>query len=428
MMERTGSFERKPHLAVAVSGGADSMALALLAHRWAKEHSGATTALTIDHGLRPESRQEADQVHSWCRQHGIEHHILSWVPPILSSAIQAHAREARYHLLTQWCKAHRVLHLLTAHHQGDQAETLFFRLARGSGMDGLACMPAVSELNGIRLIRPLLNVSKQQLKDTLTHYNQKWIEDPSNDNLDYTRNHIRHMLAATGQDAILIPQACTVARQMGAIRNTLENKLASYLTQAISLFPEGYGIIHHKAFVQMPPDLGMRTLSALATTLSGKSYTPRQEKLERFYRDMVSDLISRRRTFARLLFIRRLTRGYWLVCREPNTIEQPIALSDGDDRLWDQRFRVSWTGESLHMSVRALGSDGIKILEKQGYKHAVPLEKPALSVLPSFWHLESLAAVPHIQYNHPDYGHMAFNATFFPAKPLAGRAFFSMNM
>jgi len=426
-MERIGSFEHSPQLAVAVSGGADSMALLLLAHRWAKDKGGAVTALTVDHNLRSESRQEAEQVHNWCRQHGITHHILSWVPPVLSSGLQAHAREARYHLLTQWCHAHRVLHLLVAHHEGDQAETLFFRLARGSGMDGLASMPAVSQLDGVRLIRPLLNTPKSVLEETLRHYNQKWIEDPTNQQAYYTRNHIRQQLESSdGADGIIL-RANIMAQKFGVIRNTLENKLASHLTQVISLFPEGYAIIGHKAFLQLAPELAMRALSALTVTLSGDSYTPRSEKLERFYKEIITDRIIRRRSFAGLLFIRRLTKGYWLVCREPNALEKPRALADSENRLWDQRFRVSWTGDSLHMNVRALGADGLKIIEKQGNKQTLISEKAVLTVLPSFWHLEELVAVPHISCCHPDYRHMDFNTVFFPAKPLAGRAFFSMN-
>src|SRR5690606_9469224 len=114
-------FEPRPHLAAAVSGGADSTALLLLAHQWASERGGRITTLTVDHGLRPEARAEAQSVARLCAERGIEHHILT-CPPFPGGATQEEAREARYGLLTGWCRERHALHLLLAHHRDDQAE------------------------------------------------------------------------------------------------------------------------------------------------------------------------------------------------------------------------------------------------------------------------------------------------------------------
>src|SRR5579863_9177854 len=140
-LDRLGPFERRPLIAVAVSGGADSMALALLADAWAKARRGRAVALTVDHRLRAESTAEARQVARWLRRHGIAHEILTWTAPRPRSGVQAAARAARYALLEDWCLRAHCLHLLTAHHRRDQVETFWLRLTRGSGLDGLAAMP-----------------------------------------------------------------------------------------------------------------------------------------------------------------------------------------------------------------------------------------------------------------------------------------------
>src|SRR5689334_12818293 len=166
-MARFAPFEVNPELAVAVSGGADSLALALLADRWARACGGRVTALTVDHGLRPEAAREARQVGRWLKASGIRHVILRWSPPAMKKTatarlanLQAAARDARYELLCGWCRQHAVLHLLLAHHRDDQAETLLLRLARGSGLDGLAAMAPLVERSAVRLLRPLLAVPK----------------------------------------------------------------------------------------------------------------------------------------------------------------------------------------------------------------------------------------------------------------------------
>src|SRR5579863_2293243 len=144
-LDRLGPFERRPLLAVAVSGGADSLALALLASVWAKARRGRVVALTVDHRLRRESTGEARQVGRWLRRLGIAHEILTWKGPYPQGDVQAAARAARYALLEAWCHTAHCLHLLTAHHREDQVETFWLRLARGSGLDGLAAMPAEVE-------------------------------------------------------------------------------------------------------------------------------------------------------------------------------------------------------------------------------------------------------------------------------------------
>ncbi|MBF0335348.1 MAG: tRNA lysidine(34) synthetase TilS, partial [Alphaproteobacteria bacterium] len=194
LMARLGPFEPRPAIAVALSGGADSMALALLADRWAAARGGVAHALTVDHRLRPESGAEAAQVAAWMASLGIGHHILARMGERPVGDLQAAARAARHALLEDWCRARGVPHLLLAHHREDQAETLLLRLARGSGLDGLAAMAPIAERPFARLLRPLLDVPRARLEATLERAGQSWIDDPSNADRAYARVRLRGLM------------------------------------------------------------------------------------------------------------------------------------------------------------------------------------------------------------------------------------------
>lgn len=117
----------KPELAgpwaVGVSGGADSLALVFLLQEWAKEKQADFTALTVQHGLRPEAEAEAQYVARLMKAHGIKHHILYWKGEKPVSGVESAARTARYELMYDWCRQNGVGALLIAHHKRDQAET-----------------------------------------------------------------------------------------------------------------------------------------------------------------------------------------------------------------------------------------------------------------------------------------------------------------
>ena len=215
-------FEPAPRLAIAVSGGADSLALTLLAQAWAAVQGGAVTALTVDHGLRPEATAEASQVGTWLSARGIEHRILAWRGPLPSHGIQAAARKARFRLLEEWCADAGVLHLLLAHHQDDQAETLLLRLMRGSGSDGLAGMSADVERAQCRVLRPLLPVPRARLVATLHRLGQSWIEDPSNRDHRYARARLRQGLTPLAEAGLTSQRLAAAAARLGRVRAELE--------------------------------------------------------------------------------------------------------------------------------------------------------------------------------------------------------------
>ncbi|MEX0298215.1 MAG: tRNA lysidine(34) synthetase TilS, partial [Kordiimonas sp.] len=163
-------------IAVGVSGGADSLCLMLMTAEYFD-----VTAISVDHGLRSEAADEVEFVARLCHEKNIPHVALRWEGNRPTSNIQATARTVRYDLMRDWCAENNIAYLAVAHHQDDQAETLLLRLARGSGVYGLAAMPGVRGVGrGVSIVRPLLSVPKEVLTSTLRSLKQEWIEDPSN--------------------------------------------------------------------------------------------------------------------------------------------------------------------------------------------------------------------------------------------------------
>ena len=182
-------------LAVAVSGGPDSLALLWLA---AAAFPGRIAALTVDHRLRAGSGAEAAAVAAWCATIGVPHATLVWADPDARRNVQAAARAARYALMGDWCAANGVGCLLTAHHLDDQAETLLLRLARGSGNGGLAGVRRVRDLcPGVRLVRPLLGVRRATLAAITAAAGWDAVDDPANHDPRHDRTAARAILAAT---------------------------------------------------------------------------------------------------------------------------------------------------------------------------------------------------------------------------------------
>lgn len=199
------------HIAVAVSGGADSLALCLLLHTWGQLHHLKLTAITVNHQLRSESTQEVEHVHQWLTRLGIHHETLVWTHQAINSSIQEGARDARYKLMINYCKQHSIQHLCLGHHQHDQWETFFMRLSHASGLKGLGGILPHTVRDGINIYRPFLTIDPTLLKNYLTNFEQPWVEDPSNELVKYERIRWRQqisLLSGLGLSPAVINTVC----------------------------------------------------------------------------------------------------------------------------------------------------------------------------------------------------------------------------
>lgn len=389
-IERLGPFETRPHVAAAVSGGADSLSLALFAAAWARKRGGRLTALTVDHGLRPEASAEARRVGRWLRARGIDHRIIAWRGPKPKSNIQAAARAARYALLSDWCERHGVLHLLLAHHADDQAETYLLRLARGSGVDGLAAMAPVHELPSVRVLRPLLGVLRERLEAALRRIGQGWVDDPTNRDRDHARVRMRQLLPSLSEEGLTGARLARTARRLAHARRALETSAADLLAEAAQLHPAGFCLLDRAKLVAAPPEIGLRALARVLRTVGGTAYPPRLENLERLFSELsLPDAPGRTLGGCRVL----PWRGSLLVCRETGTVGGKVPFVGGR-AAWDGRFviKARFAG---NIFVGPMGSGALDRALKDRLSMFPAAVRPSL---PALWDRKGLLAVPHAGY------------------------------
>jgi tRNA(Ile)-lysidine synthase len=217
-------WKAAPAIILAVSGGPDSVALMWLAARWrgARKRGPRLIAVTVDHGLRPEAAREARDVKQLARSLDLPHRTLRWTGPKPKTGLPAAARDARYRLLAKAAHAFGATHILTAHTRDDQAETLLMRMARGSGLAGLAAMARQSEREGVVLARPFLQISKSQLLATLTKARLGFVVDPSNRDLSFTRPRFRALMPALASEGCDSRNLARLASRLARANAALE--------------------------------------------------------------------------------------------------------------------------------------------------------------------------------------------------------------
>jgi tRNA(Ile)-lysidine synthase len=427
LMAPLAPFEAQPRLAVAVSGGADSMALALLADSWARARRGRVVALTVDHGLREGSRAEAREARARLAECGIESRLLVWRGRKPAAGIQAAARVARYGLMSRWCRRNGVLHLLLAHHREDQAETLLHRLGRGSGGDGLAGMAPIRELPEVRLLRPCLDVPRERLRRVLLERGVDWAEDPSNRNSAFARVRLRALTPALAAEGIDAASLSATAHRMAAIRATLEVSVARFLARHAALYPEGYAELGLTPLIAVSPEIGLRALESLLQCVGAAAYPPRRAALQRLLDGFRGNAAPRARTLAGCRIVPAGERI--VIAREAGRCGT-LSLKEGDSAVWDGRFRLRLKGTRgrtpRRLKVAALGEAGqSRLPEGVDPVRAGRLPAAARAALPAIRTRHAVAEVPHLGYRSKAItaGNLCTDVRFFPANPATDAVF-----
>ncbi len=428
-MAPLGPFESRPHIAVAVSGGADSLCLAILTARWAGRHGGRVTALSVDHGLRPEAAIEARRVGDWLKPKGLGHQILSWPGPKPVTGVQAAARAARYRLMGDWCRDAGVLHLALAHTQDDQAETFLLRLGAGSGPDGLAAMAAVRETADVRLLRPLLGVGKAALLATLKAEGQEWIEDPSNRDRAFARVRVRRAMEEGGLEASNLAQA---AHRFGRARVALEAAASALLARAVWVHPAGHAWLDPDELMAAPEDVSLRALGRVITAVGGREHGPRVEKLERLYAQLGAGTLARTLSGCRVI----AGGGKVLACREARGLPAALPARPGERIIWDRRFAVRFGNKARGgRYLRGLGEKGwSEIVRLSPDLRLTSIPGPARASLPAVVDHDGVVSVPHLGFRRQDgagfdsdSGPEIAEMCFSPPNSLSSAGFFLRN-
>jgi tRNA(Ile)-lysidine synthase len=320
------------HIAVAVSGGSDSMALLRLVEQWS-HHLIKISALTVDHGLRSEAAAEAIKVAEWCALLGLEHHTLRWEGTKPKTGLQAKARAARYDLLSAWCKAHGVTYLLTGHTMDDQAETVLMRQQRTDTAESLAGIWETTVWNEVKVFRPLLGQSRADLRAYLTSLGQPWMDDPSNTDQRFERVRVRQTLVDEDRRVELADIAVKAGHAARALAVGTEQWINSQLTS----YPEGFGAIPRIGFCELDTALQRRVLQQLLL-IYGAGHRAEPGELDYLAKWIIGHGISRR-TLGGAMFACR--QSSVLIGREWARISpDPVIVPGLGEILWDGRFLI----------------------------------------------------------------------------------------
>ncbi len=401
---------------LAVSGGPDSMALMMLAARWVRAgHAppGLTfDVATVDHGLRQASAHEAEWVAERAKEFGFSHTTLVWSGAKPDTGIQAQAREARYALLAAHASSHPPAAIVTAHTLDDQAETLLMRLGRGSGLDGLSGMAKVRPLlagGSVQLARPLLGLSKAKLAAELKSMGVDWLNDPSNDRLEFERVRLRAAHVLQGELGLTNEKLALSASRLARARDALDRLTDERLDAIVNLHDGVFASLDRTAWEREPAEVRVRLLSRLLVAYGGDAKPAQLSQIE-----ALETALANGKPMAQTLGGCIVSQGHntLRLYREPGHQKLPeVSLAPGEEALWDWRFRIRYdVGDGVEVlpeqvSVRALGLPAYATLRSSLPANARPPARAAAG-LPSIWAGPRLLAAPTLQ------GGSAFDGRF----------------
>ncbi len=360
-------------LGVAVSGGGDSMALL---HMLASRFDGLR-AVTVDHGLRPESAAEAAMVADFCQTLGVPHTTLEWRDWNRTGNLQSEARAARLRLIGDWARGRGITHVALGHTLDDQAETVLLRLLRGSGVDGLSGMAEHRHDAGLTWIRPLLQARRADLRTYLEDRGIAWVDDPSNDDPHYARVRARKAIGMLGLD---VAGLAATATRMRRARAVLEADTEALADAVVEVTDAGEVRIGRAEFDVAPEELRLRLMAGALRWVSGAPYRPRFDNLAALLADPDG------RTLHGCTI--RLRSGKILVRREVSKVPPPVPVGE----LWDTRWIADPEATAVAAThIGALGERGLAQCDgwrETGHAREVLLAAPAL------WNDGALVAAP----------------------------------
>ncbi|WP_319532904.1 tRNA lysidine(34) synthetase TilS [uncultured Cohaesibacter sp.] len=393
-------------LLLAVSGGADSLALMILCAEWQTRCDNAPEILvaSVDHGLRPDAASECAYVARLAEERGLRHTTLVWNETPTEASLQTQAREARYRLLAEHARQTDCSAIGLAHHLDDQAETLIMRLIRGSGVTGLGAMRAEQPHKDLSLLRPLLAVPKSRLMASLRARDLNWIEDPSNQSKNYLRVRVRGLLPELAKEGCDAHRLAATAHRMQRADDTLST-LAEELFQKLMRKEPGRALSFDPlSYAGCLEELRLRLCRMMLVEVAGAGYPPREERLVSLDAALcsLSGGAYSKRTVGGCCF--EWARGRVWVYREPGREAKKALLASNGSTDWQglydimllQQPAASLSEEieparSEVFHIQPLGAEGRLMLRQAGlsfpHERWGEEEKPValIEALPSLW-------------------------------------------
>ncbi|CAN5129625.1 hypothetical protein BH10PSE9_BH10PSE9_25700 [soil metagenome] len=385
-------------IALAVSGGADSLALMVAADRWRRSRAGRPDllVLTVDHRLRRGSAGEARMVAAAATARGLLHRTLVRRGPTPVSDVEAFARRARYRLLVAAAEEAGASHIFTAHHRDDVAEGFLIRLARGSGVFGLAAMRREVSAGGVVIARPFLSIGRDRLAATARAAGLTPVVDAMNGDPRYARARVRALLPHLAGEGLDPARIAETAMRLADADEAVEAAVTALIAGAVTADAFAVARLDPVAFAAAPREVRLRALARVLHAVGGEDYPPRFQRLERLLEAIEgAPVVGRfKRTLGGTVIEQR--DGRFLFYREGGREALPtLALRPGLVTVWDHRFAVE-AGPRLpaRLMISPLGEDGRRTLgvAREGTPAA------ALATLPAVRRGKGILAVPSLGY------------------------------
>ncbi|WP_342076748.1 tRNA lysidine(34) synthetase TilS [Yoonia sp. SS1-5] len=262
---------KSKRIGLAVSGGGDSIALMHLAARLLRPEN--LFVVTVNHNLRPNAAAEIALVSAQAKELGLPHAVLDWHWDKTGN-LQAAARAGRWATIVKWSLGASIDAVFLGHTEDDQLETLLMRLARGSGIDGLTGMARHNARDGLDIYRPLLDVSRADLRAWLTTQKISWCDDPSNDDPRFDRVRARQMFAQLEALGLTRKRLLQTADHMQAAHGSLQRAAVEFARMHVRQ-DAGDLLFARAAMALDTEDAPRRVMAAALRWMNGKDYKPR---------------------------------------------------------------------------------------------------------------------------------------------------------
>lgn len=364
-------------LGVAVSGGGDSVALLHLLNAWGGR---ALAVVTVDHGLRNESADEATAVGILAEAMGYPHDILRWNGWDGKGNLQDAARTARRSLMSDWAQKKGVGAIALGHTADDQAETFLMRLSRGSGVDGLSSMEPVHVEDGISWIRPMLGIRRETLRGYLRGIGAEYVDDPSNEDETFDRVKMRQALGTLDALGIDVPKINKTTERLRSAKQVVYTATRDLSLACAEVLPVGAMKLDLDRLQSAQKSLQLRVLSESLRHISGSYYAPRAYMVENILQELEPGFQARTLHGC----ILRMEGNMLIVRREPGKTGEPVSVGE----IWDGRWKVEGAGDG---QIKALGEDGL--LQCREWR-GTGWDRESLLTTPSVWQSGQLVSAP----------------------------------
>jgi tRNA(Ile)-lysidine synthase len=339
-------------IAVAVSGGVDSISLLFLLlnlKKYSEFSQIEIFPITIDHKIRPNSYIECQEIHQYLLPNFPNHQILTakyQKPPQVN--IENIARNQRYELLANFCHENQIKCLFLGHHQQDVAENFLIRLFRGSGIDGLAAMKEVFDFKNIKLIRPLLDCKKADLENYIKENSLKYFHDFTNDEDCYLRNKIRFFIDDFSQKDLINQRIVSAAQNIYESKAIIEEDMLAEVDKFTKFSIYGYAQIDSKKILKIPQQKFWRYLAWILIEIGGGEYKPRLEKLRN-----LSNKIANQKDFKSTLHgcVVEGKKDQILFYREKSKIKNLTINQNSGRTIWDNRYVIEYNNKITDLCI-----------------------------------------------------------------------------